>query len=625
MSDLTLFLSLSLWIVAYSLLLIFSWQTLNIQTENDSWSFRLLKALFLSNSYIISGVLICFAFGIFNKAFFFSSPLLLALGPWIYSKYSAKQSLSFLAKHDKLILFSLLIFFVLFVFSGLSLPAFHHDTLSYHLPAAALSWQKQTLFFSTWHPQIGTNPLMAELPKIWAFAISSNDSLTNIQQVPYLLGLAIASFYLATELNVSAFWARLAAISVLLIPKILDQVLTANIDIIASFYMVCSCIFILRKNYFLSMIATVFLANMKYTTLLPATICALIITFILFRKNKITAATWIVIFTFFGWFWEWKNIVQFGNPIAPYQILVNKPINTNIQNLVPNLFIEKGKEDQNKWDGYFINNIERAAGNKGLWLLPRYYQAWSDSYYVPYDEFSARWGPTWFICVVPFLCFFIFHILRNKNKELILSSLFVIILYFSIIKSWELRLGLFITPFGFAITAWGFHKLQKALQWNYVFSLIYISTLIWSSYQAVSVFPQYLSFISQEFRKQHTPYSGLLYAGKNDAAAEVQSLAAALNQTKAASVLIDYTFGSQHHYGMVNALLYPYFSSDWNRRMLFSSSSANSPDLVIEIVKKSGPQYIILQPGSLVDKNLLLQNGYRLYFKNKAGELYEQT
>lgn len=504
---------------------------------------------------------------------------------------------------------------------GRQFPLFQYDGLLYHMPTAALAWQERTLFPLSSHPQIGANPILPELAKVWSFAFAGDDSLCALQQIPYLLGLAALAFHLAKQLGARRAHCYFAAAAMLLLPKAFEQSISPGNDVITSFWGALSAMLLARRKFIPSAVALLFFAQMKYPSVLPSLAGAAVLFFFLYRERPAKAVAWAVIFAGLGGFWEWKNLLVFGNPTHPYQIRLSGEPPALLQKLAPSWFVTKEKEDREKWPGYFVNDIEAAAGtNTTVNPIARYWLAWGDSLIVPYDRFAARWGPAWFLFALPSLALLLWLRARRwrrpRDATLLLSFALSLLFYFLTTKSWEARFGLLLAPFGFAAMAW---QLSLARRWPVLGNLTGAFSFLVLAWCGVQIafshpYPRFFSAPAESSR-------GLYLTTPDPQIEEVEALAAALDELAPASLWIDFTYGQRHQYGMPHTLLYPFFSRQWSRNVRIGSSLLGAEKAAEEITMRA-PGALLLQPGTRLDQIFLAKLGYRLARVNKAGALY---
>ena len=518
------------------------------------------------------------------------------------------------------VLFSLILALAFCLATGaIWLPPFQYDVLLYHLPAAALAFQTRSLFLEAAHPQIGTNPLFAELPKVWAYAFAGDDGLSSAQQIPYLVGLALVAYLVARQIGAKKNPARLAAFAVFLLPKAAEQAMSGNVDLIVGFWGAFCAWSLSRKRFFPLLAGILLLAQLKYSSLVPGIFCGLCAAYVLWQRSRKEALLWLALLVTVGGFWEWKNLFAHGNPTTPYQWSVKEDPPAWLQRWAPQWFVRQGKGDPRKWEGYYLNHTEAAPGTEPQpWPLKQW-NAWADAYYVPYDRFSARWGPAWFALALPALFFFLLsRYRRGRQHRRSRHGAFVLalVIYLLTVKSWEARFGFVLVPFGFAAFAWALSLGLRFWRphWVYVpvvFCLGWAGSQIFLSHPNLMVRAQFGAFAQKST-------DVLPLTSRDPRVSALQSLANALDQTKADSVWIDFTHGEEHEYGLPATLLYPFFSPDWQRRVRI----VNSVEITSPPRGPGAPKALVVQTGSRWGSAALFAAGYRMVRENALGTIY---
>lgn len=538
-------------------------------------------------------------------------PVALALSPFLPAlalrSFAGRRARPPASAHESLFLAALGIILLLLALWGLALPHFHYDALLYHLPTAALAWQEKTLFVATAHPQVGSNPVLAELPKVWAYAFSGDDSLAGLQQLPLLGGLSALAFSLAARIGARGSLPALAGFLVLLAPKAFEQATSANVDLLSGYWGAASVILLARRKHAAAAVALLVLAQLKYTTLPPAAAGALFLLWRLGCASPAKAMAWAAAFLLIGGSWEWRNLALHGNPTHPYQILAPEAVARAAAGLAPRWIVPAGAEDPEKWAGYYVNRIgEAASGERGSF---QHLLAWADLRHVPYDRFGGRWGPGWLLAAVPgLLLLFLLRRRRHARAPFALALLF----YLLTPKAWEARFGFLLLPFGFAAAAWYLGLLRQLRVPRFLPHALGLALALWCAAQIARSHPIPAVVAGAG--------SGLSLATLDPLREPVAELAQALHRLAPASVLIDYTQGERHYYGMATGLLYPYFSRDWNRRVKIVASTSDRAAALLAL-ETAGPAALLLQPGTLLAGEAA-RLGYHLVARNEAGEIH---
>ncbi len=565
----------------------------------------------LASFCVIAGTALFLLVGLGGRLLLGALPYGLALGFRAWS--GPNRSGHAVSPAEKLFFLGLAAFSGLALAWGAGVPAFHYDGLLYHLPAAALAWQERSLFLFTAHPQIGANPIFAELPKVWSYAFSGDDSLAALQQLPNLLGVAALAFSLARRFGAPGIFCVLAGLATLLIPKAAEQALSANVDLLAGFWTAVCADLLARRRNGPAAAALVVLAQLKYTTLLPAAAGALWLGRRISRPRPYAAAGFLLVFLFLGGLSEWRNLARYGNPTAPYQLLSGGGFASLLSRTAPHAVVNPRDADPSKWQGYYWNGIDAAAGTGGTSGPLRFFEAWGDAVAVPYDRAGGRWGPAWFVLAVPCLVLAIaMQALRSRRKRRVTpalaSLLFALGGYFLTVKSWETRFGFALVPFGFAAAAW-----LLAFTWppklRAVPAAAFCALLVWSAEQIYQSHPY-------PALRAHPALSALALATRDPGEPAVEELALHLKTLAPPSLWIDFTYGERHEYGMPYTLLYPYFSRRWDRSVTIASSAAGG---TLERIRAAAPAAVLLQPGSRIAPAELGEIGYRQVWQNDAG------
>ena len=116
--------------------------------------------------------------------------------------------------------------------------------------------------------------------------------------------------------------------------------------------------------------------------------------------------------------------------------------------------------------------------------------------------------------------------------------------------------------------------------------------------------------------------SPLILATQDSSLPGVMALVSALSGLNPPSLWIDFTAEQRHHYGLVDSLLYPYFSSRWDRAMTIFSSHESGGESAFASLRAGHPAAILLQKGSLLSDSEIAALGYRVVVGNAEGTLY---
>lgn len=519
---------------------------------------------------------------------------------------------------EKLFVAFLGVFFLCAIAWGYGVPAYHYDGLLYHLPTAALAWQDRSLFVLTAHPQVGPNPVFAELPKVWAYAFSGDDSLATFQQLPNLLGLSALAFTVARSFGATATHSALAGVATLLVPKAMDQALSANVDLLAGLWGAICVDLLARRRDRPAAGALIAFAQLKYTTLLPATAGALLLFARFLRSRPAWALGWAALYFAFGGASEWRNLARYGNPVAPYQLLAGGRVANVVNRFAPRLAVRPADADPTKWTGYYIDGIEAAAApGERPTELASHFEAWGDAFTTPYERNGGRWGPAWFVLAVPSLlvalALQLSRAIRLRRAPTMLLSLgFALVAYALTVKSWETRFGLLLVPFGFAAAAWALSVAWPS-RWRAAPVVLASGLLAWCVIQIGLSHPR-------PALRANPALDAIELATRHTGGRAVDELARKLDELAPASLWIDFTFGERHEYGMPYTLLYPYFSRRWDRAVTIASSVMEASSL--NRIRNAAPVALLLQPGSRLAAGDLAGLGYYRIWNNEAGEIY---
>lgn len=513
-------------------------------------------------------------------------------------------------KSESFFVLGLAAFFVLYAFGATLLPLFQYDSLLYHLPTAALAWQQKTLFVASGHPQIGTNPVLSELPKLWAFSFSGGDFLAGASQAPYFFGLACLAFAFAKRLGCPTPLAAAAGLFVVLTPKAFDLASSGNVDLIAGFSGAASIWLLCFGSPLAAAVALVCFAQLKFTTVLPATIGAVFLAKKLWLpgRNAGAALLWCAAFAIAGGAWEWANLIRFGNPTQPYQIIAPESFVSAASAIAPRWLVAKAAENPEKWEGYYLNNLETAAENQGNGLA-HHLLAWADLTAAPYDMPSGRWGLAWLLVGVPGLCLALIRLARKKwrrrrvrDADLALALAFLFCL--ATPKSWETRFSFLLLPFAYGAGAFLLGLAARKLPSRRALYVAIVPLLL--------LFCVWKLSSLHSLRTFRATGTALKFTSQDPRRFQVAELADELDRLAPASLWIHFTHEEKHYYGMSESLLYPYFSRRWNRPVTIASSG-----------EPNGEEAAVLLAGSALGP-VLEKHGYKKALENEAGAVYSK-
>ena len=123
-------------------------------------------------------------------------------------------------------------------------PVGHHDSVTHHLPRAALYLQQGSLAaFNTGDLRLTAHPANAEILILWQIAVSGLNAGGPLLQVPCWLGSALAVARLARDLGAGVRPASFAGLAFASLPGVVLQATTAQNDLTMAFFDLSAAVF----------------------------------------------------------------------------------------------------------------------------------------------------------------------------------------------------------------------------------------------------------------------------------------------------------------------------------------------------------------------------------------------
>jgi hypothetical protein len=134
---------------------------------------------------------------------------------------------------------------------GLRVPPNEIDSLYYHLPRAVAWVHRHSALqfrpgYGYWPAQQVANPVNGDLFVVWTMALSGGDRLANMVQWCFALALGGAVAAGARLAGFKRSAALLAAAGFLLLPEVLLQSATTQVDLILAFFVAATALFAVR-------------------------------------------------------------------------------------------------------------------------------------------------------------------------------------------------------------------------------------------------------------------------------------------------------------------------------------------------------------------------------------------
>ena len=275
------------------------------------------------------------------------------------------------------------------VVRAFAFPPYAWDSLTYHLPAAALWVQQGFIGHVEWN-QIWTNvyPQNAELLMTWCFAFVRSQTLAQLVQLPFALAGAVATARLGRQAGLGANSARFAGLAFYLAPIVLAQSGVAYVDLVfAGLFLIAVC-FAVEQRPGWAGVALGLLAGVKSAGVGYAAVTALIAAALAPRGRRLrTILAMALPVALLGSYWYLRTWVQYGNPVYPIT--------------VPHLFAGQGS---------LVNLVEldnTPQAFRGHPLYALFAAWWELGNYWNYDVRAAGFGPLWPIACLPAIPYFL--------------------------------------------------------------------------------------------------------------------------------------------------------------------------------------------------------------------------
>jgi hypothetical protein len=123
-------------------------------------------------------------------------------------------------------------------------PVAHHDSITHHLPRAALYLQQGSLdAFNTADLRLTAHPANAEILILWQMAVSGLNAGGPLLQVLAWLGSVLAVARLARDLGAGVRAAAFSGLAFASLPGVVLQATTAQNDLTMAFFVLCAAVF----------------------------------------------------------------------------------------------------------------------------------------------------------------------------------------------------------------------------------------------------------------------------------------------------------------------------------------------------------------------------------------------
>lgn len=323
-----------------------------------------------------------------------------------------------------------------------------YDGKAYHIDAIYGSIQWNVLTPDNYfHIYAQSYPKMADT-FLGAFAVF----LSKYTAYEYVLGnvlitlvIYIAAYYLSKILGIQkAYYAHSIAFFFALNPLSIYEMGSGYVDIVFVFYIILSLLLLFtpysRIRFLLFILSTCALINIKYSGLLIG--CVLTIAYLVYHLRSFALKDALLLVIYPIWFLHYiYSFIHLGTPIPPFQSY--HELQTFFQTL------------SHAPKGINGNTLKEIVYSHvylpHIWFLEsiRSFQKnifWSifASYFWWLNQFGATW--VFLLLSIPF---FIFKIIKDKNKQLLFFTVIIFLLYFWQWAKWEVRYFLYVIFFVF--------------------------------------------------------------------------------------------------------------------------------------------------------------------------------
>jgi hypothetical protein len=200
-------------------------------------------------------------------------------------------------------------------------PPNNWDSLSYHLPRAALWSQHDGIGYiaDAYDGRLNANPPNGEIALTFLLEIGRNERLTGFVQLAAALALAVGVFAVARKLGLSRGQAAFGSLLVLTLPIVLLQASTTQNDLVAASFLMTAAVFLLDTSRRELALAALAIA-LGIGTKIPAAYGLPVLVAIAlaapprgYRTRRIVA---VLLGAVAGSYWYVVNTVRTGHPLG---------------------------------------------------------------------------------------------------------------------------------------------------------------------------------------------------------------------------------------------------------------------------------------------------------------------
>jgi hypothetical protein len=336
-------------------------------------------------------------------------------------------------------------------------PPYTWDALWFHLPKVAYAVQSGGIeIFPVGDAWVNTYPYNSELLSVWNVIYLGNDILINGTQIAFALCAVIAIYGIARKVGVKPHNALYAMIF-LFVPIVIQQVTTSYTDIIISSLLIVAVNFLLARDKpkvnLLIIGATIgIILGSKYLFILPSLLISLILLLlilwevkrenntknylsILFHKRFLgDIGLYLVPVLFLGGVWYIRNLILFGNPVAPITVTI----------FGQTLFAGPRIYTDLVHDTKVLVHIPTLIN---VWLERVGISYWNEPYYS-YVSGRGGFGPMFPILLLPGIVLSIIFACKRRARRYLLISVIFILAFLVVPLDWWSRYTMFFCGFG---------------------------------------------------------------------------------------------------------------------------------------------------------------------------------
>jgi hypothetical protein len=357
------------------------------------------------------------------------------------------------------------------VFLGMLFPVTDVDGNGYHLPFIASAIQNESILNTpSDQPWVYTYPKSAELLQMWTMIFSKNDLLVDLVQIPFALLAVYCIYKIALKLGADKNKAYFSSLLFLFIPIISNQLKTTYVDVIVPALFLAGLLVSLglkKKliNYFILGLISALLISLKITGVLFVIGYSPFLLADFFSekdtkekiKKVITFATPVFII---GFYWYFKNLLLFKNPIYPFGI---------------SLFgfdIINGRSFPDLLEGMILPGVPKGFFAR-IWFSWTEQKDWWGCLYN-YDSNYSGLGPLWFVFLLPGYLVGTLYSVIKKEYNLLTLSLVGIALFLIYPGNYLPRYTIFIVAIGIIL----FARLTSAFSSKKYLNILYFSIIV---------------------------------------------------------------------------------------------------------------------------------------------------